>query len=102
MGGGKSFAADSGMGFAGAACRRFKNQAHLAKSSVKFVGEEALFGYYVWSENRLKVHLRNRASNASDSIRQASRTVSEFVGQFAQAGVVKMTHSKPPAHHDSL
>lgn len=163
-----AWGAASGMGFAGAAGRRVKNLAHLAKSSVKFGGKEALSGYYAWSDNRLKVHLQNRASNARDSIRQASRTVSEFVSQFAQAfkadpkdagvqlltlvvtslavsggpdgnggapdldlmfgidahrsilshsilmgaaleagilsllGVVKMTHSKLPAHHDSL
>ena len=75
----------SSMGFADAAGRRVKNLAHLAKSSVIFGGKEALSGYYAWSESRLKVHLQNRASDASDSIRQTGRTVSEFVSQFADA-----------------
>lgn len=68
----------SSMGFADAAGRRVKNLAHLAKSSVIFGGKEALSGYYAWSESRLKVHLQNRASDASDSIRQTGRTVTNL------------------------
>ena len=80
-----AWGAASGFDFAGAATRRVKNLAHFAKSSAIFIGKEAMSGYGAWSGDRLTTHLQSRALDAVNSVRNVSRTVSDFASQFAQS-----------------
>lgn len=80
-----AWGAASGASFVGAAGRRVKNVVHLAKSTARFVGNEAQAGYRAWADERLKSHLQDRAVNAGSAVLQTCRSVSDFAGQMGQA-----------------